>query len=230
MNWPAHAEYKDSSVPWLGVVPRRWPVDRIKWSVASSQNGIWGNEPDGGPDDIRCVRVADFDRPILGVHDRDITNRKVSAPERRGRLLRKGNLILEKSGGGEKSPVGFVVLYDHSEPAVPSNFVAKVSLQQGMEPRFWTYLHHWLYVSRITQRSIKQTSGIQNLDQQSYFDERVCFPAADEQVLIANFLDHETAKIDALIDKQEQLIATLREDRAATISHAVTNPADSRAG
>src|SRR5699024_10866356 len=42
--------------------------------------------------------------------------------------------------------------------------------------------------------------------------------------------DRETAKIDALIDKQEQLIATLREDRAATITHAVTKGLDSCGG
>lgn len=47
-------------------------------------------------------------------------------------------------------------------------------------------------------------------------------PPIEQQRVIADFLDCETAKIDTLIDKQEQLIATLREDRAATISHAVT--------
>lgn len=39
---------------------------------------------------------------------------------------------------------------------------------------------------------------------------------------IANFLDHETAKIDTLIDKQQQLIQLLKEKRQAVISHAVT--------
>ena len=39
---------------------------------------------------------------------------------------------------------------------------------------------------------------------------------------IANFLDHETAKIDTLIEKQQQLIALLKEKRQAVISHAVT--------
>ncbi|WP_287041808.1 restriction endonuclease subunit S [Mycobacterium sp.] len=170
--------------------------------------------------------MADFDRPRLTIQDDDVTYRKVSESERRGRLLRKGDLILEKSGGGEKNPVGFVVLYDRTAPAVTSNFVAKVTLRSGMEPRFWTYLHSWLYTSRLTQPSIKQTSGIQNLDQQSYFDERVCFPPPDEQSLIADFLDRETAKIDALIAKQEQLIATLREDRTATITYAVTKGLD----
>ena len=42
----------------------------------------------------------------------------------------------------------------------------------------------------------------------------------------SDFLDRETAKIDALIGKQEQLIATLREDRTATITHAVTKGLD----
>lgn len=39
---------------------------------------------------------------------------------------------------------------------------------------------------------------------------------------IASFLDYETAKIDALIEKQQQLIALLGEKRQAVISHAVT--------
>ena len=43
-----------------------------------------------------------------------------------------------------------------------------------------------------------------------------------EQKQIASFLDYETAKIDALIEKQQQLIALLGEKRQAVISHAVT--------
>jgi len=47
-------------------------------------------------------------------------------------------------------------------------------------------------------------------------------PPKPEQTAIANFLDRETAKIDTLIDKQEQLIKLLEEKRQAVISHAVT--------
>ncbi|HVR51434.1 MAG TPA: restriction endonuclease subunit S, partial [Pseudorhodoferax sp.] len=52
------------------------------------------------------------------------------------------------------------------------------------------------------------------------------FPPLDEQATIANFLDCETAKIDALIAEQEKLIALLAEKRQATISHAVTRGLD----
>ncbi len=51
---------------------------------------------------------------------------------------------------------------------------------------------------------------------------KIPYPPFEEQVAIANFLDHETAKIDTLIDKQQQLIKLLKEKRQAVISHAVT--------
>ena len=47
-------------------------------------------------------------------------------------------------------------------------------------------------------------------------------PLDNESEIIANFLDHETAKIDTLIEKQQQLIKLLKEKRQAVISHAVT--------
>jgi type I restriction enzyme, S subunit len=50
----------------------------------------------------------------------------------------------------------------------------------------------------------------------------LCIPLKSEQQQIANFLDHETAKIDTLIEKQQQLIQLLKEKRQAVISHAVT--------
>ena len=50
----------------------------------------------------------------------------------------------------------------------------------------------------------------------------VCLPSVEEQTRIVEFLDYETAKIDALIEKQQQLIELLKEKRQAVISHAVT--------
>ncbi len=51
---------------------------------------------------------------------------------------------------------------------------------------------------------------------------KIPYPPRNEQQKIANFLDHETAKIDTLIEKQQQLIKLLKEKRQAVISHAVT--------
>ena len=224
-----YPEYKDSGVEWLGEVPAHWEIARTKASVASCRNGIWGSEESSDDNDIPCVRVADFDRNRLVVDQTPPTIRNVSVRERGGRLLSNGNLLLEKSGGGEGQPVGCVVLYDCDALAVCSNFVARMELRLGMVPSFWRYVHAAAYAIRLTTRSINQTSGIQNLDQDRYFNERAAFPPAEEQSAIANFLDRETGKIDALIAEQERLVALLKEKRQALISHAVTKGLDPNA-
>ncbi|MCB9585265.1 MAG: restriction endonuclease subunit S [Polyangiaceae bacterium] len=58
---------------------------------------------------------------------------------------------------------------------------------------------------------------------------RVVAPPLEEQTQIARFLDYETARIDALIEKQQQLIELLKEKRQAVISHAVTKGLDPKA-
>jgi type I restriction enzyme S subunit len=220
---------KPSGAEWLGDVPAHWQVDRLKWSATSCRNGIWGDEPTRGDDDIACVRVADFDRTKLIARLSNPTMRSVTAKERIGRVLRPGNLLLEKSGGGEGQPVGAVVLFSHEHPAVCSNFVARMELAVGMVPSYWRYVHAAAYATRITIRSINQTSGIQNLDQDRYFNELAPFPPEAEQTAIAAFLDRETSKIDDLVEEQRRLIGLLKEKRRAVISHAVTKGLDPKA-
>ncbi len=55
-------------------------------------------------------------------------------------------------------------------------------------------------------------------------------PSEGELNNIVDFLDHETAKIDTLIEKQQQLIKLLKEKRQAVISHAVTKGLPSPTG
>lgn len=222
MKLPRYPKYKDSGVEWLGEVPEHWPVSRLKWSIKSTKNGVWGDDAQQNENDIPCVRVADFDRTTLTVRLENPTIRNVSASERVGRILSSGNLLLEKSGGGESQPVGCVVLYEHATLAVCSNFIARVETEPQMNSSFWRYVHAAAYSTRVTTRSINQTSGIQNLDQDRYFDELGPFPAYDEQIDIAAFLDKEMAKIDALVGDQQRLIDLLKEKRQAVISHAVT--------
>lgn len=218
---------KDSGVDWLGEVPAHWNVFRFKQSTFSCQNGLWGADPNG-VDDIECVRVADFNRPTLKVNPDIPTLRAVTEKERSGRLLKRGNLLLEKSGGGENQPVGQVVLYDRDASAICSNFVAKIELAPGMDQRFWNYQHHAAYTARVNVKSIKQTSGIQNLDHHQYLDELAVFPSANEQTGIADHLDRATTRIDTLIAKTERSIELLSEHRTALITAAVTGKLDLR--
>jgi type I restriction enzyme S subunit len=66
------------------------------------------------------------------------------------------------------------------------------------------------------------TTTYPNLQIGDYTSAPLPVPPLDEQTAIADFLDHETTKIDELIAEQERLIELLKEKRQAVISHAVT--------
>jgi type I restriction enzyme S subunit len=53
-------------------------------------------------------------------------------------------------------------------------------------------------------------------------------PPLVEQHGIVNYLDHETAKIDRMVDKVEKVIERLQEYRTALITAAVTGKIDVR--
>ncbi|MCO4099904.1 MAG: restriction endonuclease subunit S [Gemmatimonas sp.] len=64
--------------------------------------------------------------------------------------------------------------------------------------------------------------GTKALRMEAWTSMELPIPPGDEQVLIWQFLDLETAKIDALLAEKERLITLLKEKRQAVISHAVT--------
>lgn len=216
-----YSAYKKTDVDWLGEIPEQWKLLRLKWTVKYCQNGLWGNEPDGD-NDVLCVRVADFDRIRNRVNYPIQTLRSIDKSEIRNHLLRRGDLLIEKSGGGDLQPVGVVVLYDSDKPAICSNFVARMPVKDEFDWNFLCYLHSHLYSIRINVQSIKQNTGIQNLDTTAYLNEKVGIPPLSEQRAIADYLDRETARIDALIAKYQRLIELLEEKRSNQISRLVT--------
>lgn len=220
---------KDSGLEWLGDVPEHWSVRRLSNSVTACINGTWGADPNGY-DDLPCVRVADFDRERLRVRLEEPTLRSIPDRERKNRLLTSGDLLLEKSGGGELQPVGAVMMYGHDVKAVCSNFIAKMPVADAFDSRYLTFLHSHLYAIHLNVRSIKQTIGIQNLDSNSYLGENVSFPPHTEQVGIARFLDHADRQIQRYIRATEKLIALMEEQKQAIIHQAVTGEIDVRTG
>lgn len=226
MRYSPYPAYKPTGLTWLGGIPSEWGTHRLKWSVTGCDNGVWGEEPDGAEDDIVCLRVADFDRNSLRVSTDSLTVRSVDARLRNSRKLNKHDLLLEKSGGGEKQLVGCVVHFDHEFDAVCSNFVARMAVATGQSPRFWVYAHAALYAGKLNYLAIKQTTGIQNLDSAEYLNTLVAYPSEPEQVQIAAFLDWKTGQIDALIAKKQALVERLKEKRLAVITQAVTNGLD----
>jgi hypothetical protein len=86
----------------------------------------------------------------------------------------------------------------------------------------------WATQSGVFVANGNQTT-IDHLTAEQLRAHRFAFPPLPEQVAIATFLDHETSKIEKLIEGQKRLIELLNEKRQAVISHAVTKGPDSNA-
>lgn len=203
------------------IFPVAKQEQRLKWAFESCKNGAWGSEPDG-EGDVVCIRAADFDGQTGRLNDGERTLRSVESATFEKVALRPGDLVMEKSGGGEKQLVGRTVLFSDERPSVCSNFLARCRPADGIEPAYLNYLMLAIYAGRGTYPHIKQSTGIQNLDLGSYLDTRVAIPDLPVQQRIARFLDEKTACIDALIAKKQALLERLAEKRQALITRAVT--------
>lgn len=97
-----------------------------------------------------------------------------------------------------------------------------------------TLLHqkYFFYVCKSFEVEIRSQTigmGIPHVNNDHLKSLLIPFPPQEMQITIASFLDHETAKIDALVAEKQKLIELLKEKRQAVISHAVTKGLDSNA-
>ena len=105
-------EMKYSGVEWIGEIPERWEINRLKNKISTHFGGCWGEDAKGNEFDILCIRIADFDFPSQSVKPTASTFRNYTQSQIEKGLLKDGDLIIEKSGGGDKTPVGRVIVYN----------------------------------------------------------------------------------------------------------------------
>jgi type I restriction enzyme, S subunit len=222
-----NVEMKDSGVEWIGEIPKHWEVISIKRLFTIYFGGSWGDEPTDKQIDhiVRVVRVTEFDMNYLEVSKEIPTLRSLELLENSHKLLKNGDIILEKSGGGEKTPVGRAVLYRKTSEnkVINSNFtnVCRPNMEV-VDPFFCVFLLFSLYSGGATARNIKQTTGIQNLDLDGFMSEKVFIPSLGEQVKISSRIIDSNKLNQNLVQKNLVKINLLKEYRQSLISSAVT--------
>lgn len=185
-------------------------------TLSSSFGGVWGGDPAGSDADIAVVRVADFDYERLVVQEAP-TQRAIHPRLTSSRLLREGDLLLEKSGGGRKQNVGRVVEWTDGKRAICSNFVHVLRPASEVSARWLTYMHRSLYLAGYAAACTKQTTGIQNLDIAAYLSARIAVPERGIQAAVADFLDGESERISLVAERLEKLAAGAEEPLLAEL-------------
>ncbi len=222
MSFAKYPAYKDSGVEWLGEVPEHWKVSPFKWLLDRNDGGVWGDDPDGA-DDTLVLRSTE---QTVDGHWRleSAAARKLSATERAAALLESGDLVVTKSSGSSLH-IGKTTLVTDEIAQMGccySNFMQRLRMKPSFSPLLaWYILNNDIARLQFDLLS-NSTTGLANLNGTMIGQIMLAIPPVEEQTAIATFLDHETAKIDALVAEQEKLITLLQEKRQAVISHAVT--------
>lgn len=212
MHFNAYSNYKNSGVEWLGEVPEHWTNNKFKHVFFEKQHTQNMELPFGAISFGKVVFKEDranLTEELKANYQEVLQGEFLINPLNLNYDLKSLRTALSKIDVVVSS--GYIVLDTKDD----SNSKA--------------YLEYLLYIFDIFHMKsmgagIRQTINFKDIGQSE-----VVLPNIDEQNQIAEFLDNETAKIDNLIAKQEQLIVLLEEQRKSVISHAVTKGLDPNA-
>jgi type I restriction enzyme S subunit len=137
-------------------------------------------------------------------------------------MVKKGDLILEKSGGGDLYPVGRVVRVNSDQKATCSNFAHTIATNDNISSNFLYYYFFNLYSKGVSRLFFNQTTGIQNLKVGEYLSQDMYAPSKPEQEAIANYLDKKTDEIDRTISAIKNECNLYKEYKQSLISEVVT--------
>ena len=134
--------------------------------------------------------TLDYARPAM----RCITDKKVQAKK-----MRRGDIILEKSGGTPNRSVGILAYYDSDDLALCSNFNQVLRFDKHkIVPRYAFYQLRWLKGRNAFDRYTRKTTGLQNLEMKRFGELELLVPELSTQHRIADTLDK-------ILDMQRQL-------------------------
>jgi type I restriction enzyme, S subunit len=204
------------------TLENRWKTKTLEEACEFS-NGLWKGEKPPFVN-VGVIRNTNFTKEGT-LDDSDIAYLDVEVKKFEKRRLQFGDIILEKSGGGPKQPVGRVVLFDKTEGDFSfSNFTSALRVRDLHELDF-RFLHrylHWIYLSGVTEKMQSHSTGIRNLDSDAYKAITISFPPIDEQRRIVGILGEAIEGIATAKANAARKLAALEALKQSLLRKAFT--------
>lgn len=205
MSGAVHPEWKETGLPWLGSVPWHWIVAPIRYLARPVTDRALGSSNQVGLENIESWtgNFVDSDSEFEG----------------QGIAFRYGDILFGKL----RPYLAKVALAPCSGEAVGDFIVIRP--KTNVLPDF---LHRFLLTPGVIQKVNSSTTGAKmpRTNWDALASIAIAIPPREEQIAIVQYINRETARIDALIGKKERFIQLLKEKRAAVITHAVTKGLD----
>lgn len=199
-------------VPWISNVPEHWNDWRISWAFASTGSGTTptseGVEYYDG--DVPWVTTGELRENTISETRKSLSSQALTDfPALR--IFPVGTILVAMYGAtiGRIATLGI--------PATTNQACCALVPPSKIYERF---AFHWLNNFRQEIVSLASGGGQPNINQEKIRSLRIPVPDLATQKAIADFLDRETARIDQLIEKKQQLVQTL-EFRRQTVLDAM---------
>lgn len=203
-KYQKYTEYKDSGVEWLGQIPKHWTICRIK-EKAQIINGY--------PFDSNKFDLS-IGTPLVRI--RDIN-------DSRTQVYFKGTIPDEAFIFSSDILIGMDGDFNVCEwKGGKAALNQRVCCVRTKNSKFTKFLYYLLPTRMKILNDLTYFTTVKHLSSIDVLKTVFALPIETEFTQIVDFLDHETAKIDTLIVKQEKLIELLKEKRQAVINQAVT--------
>ncbi len=165
-----------------------WASPQLSTLLLLADPGVWG--PEDTEKGTNVLRSTNF-RNDVTLDLSKLALRSIPESKRDAKLLEPGDIILERSGGSPRQPVGRVRYFPGDDRSHTfSNFCQRLRVDAKVcEPRFLFWFLHWFHVTGRTLQYQKQTTGIRNLEYRAYLKQRIPLPTPTEQRRIVEILD-----------------------------------------
>ena len=207
---------KDSGVEWLGKIPEHWDTKKNQWIFRESNfRSTYGDE--------ELLTVSHITGVTRRTEKPDVA--MIEAESHEGyKLCGAGDLAVNTMWAW----MGALGVAFEDGMVSPSYNVFHINWND-LIPEYFDYLSRIpTHVAEITRHSKGVWSSRLRLYPDAFGSIMTPLPPKLEQRAIADYLDRETAKIDALVAKVREAIDRLRELRTALISVSVTGKIDVR--
>jgi type I restriction enzyme, S subunit len=194
-----NVKLKPSGIEWLGDIPEHWEVKQLKWAVMFQRGH-----------DLPADAREEGSIPL-------VTSAGITSTHSQPAAKAPGIVT------GRYGTIGEFYLIE--KDFWPLNTTLYTISLRGNEPRFLRYM--LVHLSPLFLLNAVK-SAVPGVDRNDIHPTKAAIPPVPEQRTIADYLDHEAAKIDKMMEKVEAAIAKLQEYRTALITAAVTGKIDVR--
>ena len=192
----------------------KYPSATVESLLQETISGEWGTDcsNDSG---TKVIRTTNFTNE--GVLDlMDVVVRTIDAKKVEKKQLKKGDIILEKSGGTKDNPVGRLVYFEEEGVFLANNFTQVLRPAEDINSRYLFAALYYLYQTHkpLIKGLGNQTNGIQNLKVPQYLQLQISVPdrtAQDDFERICRQADKSKFELKQAIEKIDKVMRALMQ-------------------